>query len=466
MSWLLHLLRKLFGKSTKQKALSKHSEPSFSQQKNNEQSIEESVAVASRSQGETVRVAPSVLPEQDQQTIMESPMIAPDTHRRIDAAPAATPGTPPTIPSFPTEVSELITSVDSLRPVEDVGKSADLVTNNQREDDQLPEIHDLLPAVEPDSPEQALPTEEESENSDDDTQSNLAETDVESSVSPGVDIPEQPGAIEDLPVARRDSSPVVQPSSEYQNAHQNLQNRSEHVPPQTETVPPPNLEDSSHAQSAILYSFDITESETPTLEREEAASNSVDLSDEPAPASSETVATEQEEAPALDQTLALEKEPASNAESSLAQSSVDKLLEPKSELEVAPQDSDENQVVAEEQAVVTPSPWPDPINYARPESPTDEVVTKDLETAESSSKPSEPLSEELATKEGQIKLLFTLKKGNYHGYIAPDDGSKDILFHQKYINADIFEELQRGARVVATIKHLKGKVYATHVKLL
>lgn len=80
----------------------------------------------------------------------------------------------------------------------------------------------------------------------------------------------------------------------------------------------------------------------------------------------------------------------------------------------------------------------------------------------SAQQPPEPLSK----KQGTVKLLFTLKAGNFHGYIAPEDGSKDILFHQKYINAEIFDELERGSQVVATVKIIEGKAYATHVDLL
>ncbi len=75
-------------------------------------------------------------------------------------------------------------------------------------------------------------------------------------------------------------------------------------------------------------------------------------------------------------------------------------------------------------------------------------------------------SDPALVKNGVVKLLFTLKQGNFHGYIAPDDGSKDILFHEKYINAEIFERLDRGTRVVASIKYMEGKAYATKVHLL
>ena len=85
---------------------------------------------------------------------------------------------------------------------------------------------------------------------------------------------------------------------------------------------------------------------------------------------------------------------------------------------------------------------------------------------------SEPMSTQqtqehnLSTKNGVVKLLFTMKEGNFHGYIEPEDGSSDILFHQKYINEDIFESLERGVEVVVSIKYVEGKAYATRVELL
>ncbi|MEN8446302.1 MAG: cold shock domain-containing protein, partial [Cyanobacteria bacterium J06555_13] len=72
---------------------------------------------------------------------------------------------------------------------------------------------------------------------------------------------------------------------------------------------------------------------------------------------------------------------------------------------------------------------------------------------------------EVISKAGVVKLLFTLKPGNYHGYIVPDDGTQDILFHQKYINSDVFERLDRGVQVMVRVKHIEGKAYATHVEL-
>lgn len=70
------------------------------------------------------------------------------------------------------------------------------------------------------------------------------------------------------------------------------------------------------------------------------------------------------------------------------------------------------------------------------------------------------------TKQGFIKLLFKIKKNNFHGYITPKDGSKDIIFHQKYINDDVFCQLERGMEVEVTAHITEGKAYADHVRIL
>lgn len=73
---------------------------------------------------------------------------------------------------------------------------------------------------------------------------------------------------------------------------------------------------------------------------------------------------------------------------------------------------------------------------------------------------------EVITVQGVVKLLFKLKKNNYHGYIAPHDGSKDIIFHQKYIGVDVFSRLERGMEVEVTAHITEGKAYADHVRIL
>ena len=70
------------------------------------------------------------------------------------------------------------------------------------------------------------------------------------------------------------------------------------------------------------------------------------------------------------------------------------------------------------------------------------------------------------TKQGIVKLLFKLKKNNHHGYVAPNDGSKDIIFHKKYIGDDVFAQLERGMAVEVTAHITEGKAYADHIRIL
>ncbi|MBE9066362.1 cold shock domain-containing protein [Leptolyngbya cf. ectocarpi LEGE 11479] len=70
------------------------------------------------------------------------------------------------------------------------------------------------------------------------------------------------------------------------------------------------------------------------------------------------------------------------------------------------------------------------------------------------------------TKQGVVKLLFKLKQSNHHGYIEPKDGSKDIIFHQKYIGHEIFGQLERGMEVEVTAHITAGKAYADHIRIL
>ncbi|MEA5464476.1 cold shock domain-containing protein [Leptothoe sp. PORK10 BA2] len=100
-----------------------------------------------------------------------------------------------------------------------------------------------------------------------------------------------------------------------------------------------------------------------------------------------------------------------------------------------------------------PSPWEDQL-----------VVTGSLQPLKT------PLvdstSPQSITKQGIVKLLFKLKKSNSHGYIAPHDGSKDILFHQKYINDEVFCQLALGVEVEVTAHITEGKAYADHIRIL
>ena len=70
------------------------------------------------------------------------------------------------------------------------------------------------------------------------------------------------------------------------------------------------------------------------------------------------------------------------------------------------------------------------------------------------------------TKQGVVKLLFKLKQNHHHGYIAPNDGSKDIIFHQKYIGDRIFDRLEQGMAVEVTAHITEGKAHADSVRIL
>lgn len=265
----------------------------------------------------------------------------PDTHHRLDAAPAAKPGGASATPSFPSDVSELISSQSVLSPVlkEDSTNDLSVPSIKTPTDEQLPNIHDLLPAVESDI-------------------ANFSEG-------------------EKLPGS--DDSDVAEDLSTVESA-----NRVDAV-----------------SDQATLFSFDITEAD--------ASPTDTDIFED----IDDSAPLESTHGPQSDHTEASIAEPLIKTAES------------------------------EPEIVEGVNPW----LTAKPPSVS-------------------PSTEPLFKKQGIVKLLFTLKPGNFHGYIAPQDGSKDILFHQKYINAEIFDELERGSQVVATVKIMEGKAYATHVDLL
>lgn len=102
------------------------------------------------------------------------------------------------------------------------------------------------------------------------------------------------------------------------------------------------------------------------------------------------------------------------------------------------------------------------------QSEPDETIEREFAETTSDSDPNaptQPAPADYPVKNGIVKLLFTMKEGNFHGYIEPNDGTSDILFHQKYINEDIFDSLERGVEVVVSVKYMEGKAYATQVDL-
>ncbi|MGB7087671.1 MAG: cold shock domain-containing protein, partial [Phormidesmis sp.] len=324
----------------------------------------------------------------------------PDTHKRLNASPAtsadAVPSVEPIATITPSERSEafalpLDILKDAVRPVGSL--------------EELPDIHDLLPAIEPeDEPE------EETEN----------------------ELGREP---EDEPKNEPEDEPQIEPT-------------------ELQTEPQIEPESASEAASAqpVLCSFDITESE--------GSAAAIPLMEPSTP----ELSTAQEKAPAV---VADEGPLLINI--SITQSQpVDAVTDHSTDSPEMPDPSDsmptpDAEMLEPVPETPVPEPVPEPASEtaSQPtESATGNVSTEDAIATEESTE------DAIATKEGVVKLLFTLKEGNFHGYIAPDDGSKDVLFHQKYINADIFEQLERGVRVKVRVKVIEDKAYATRVDLL
>jgi len=328
----------------------------------------------------------------------------PDTHRRLDAAPAARPGGTTVPPRFPTNVSDLISDQSTFAEPSLKDESASVeastapssVPLNSSEDEQLPEIHDLLPAIEPDQPA--------------DSDSTLIPADGGLPTQIEADLAQDTNSLEE--------------------------NESEELPADSTTTATDNAvvepaQRVSADEQAMLFSFDITETDIGGID----------------------TATE-------------EIQPTINAFQSHAVDSAST----QSEAEPIAQPAQDNPLVA-------PSPLrKSPLEESEPAAPADSAST-DLSQTDASTvtdnpwlsavpKANKPVGEQPLMKVGTVKLLFKLKPGNFHGYISPEDGSKDILFHQKYINADIFEHLDRGTQVVVAAIHREGKMYATRVDLL
>lgn len=242
--------------------------------------------------------------------------------------------------------------------------------------------------------------------------------------------------------------------------------------------------ESSEPFQALLFSFDITESvagetdagvvesNSPLVESIDVAS---DISEEP------TVANIDADVDAIAQFVENSTDLTDNVEAQSFSETVE---------ETNPEQSPPESAAIERASL--PYPWSIAVPKSTEES--EDVFSSLQETADSEQTSSAPLEVEetiaeersveasidqtskpgstsaisqtdRSVKDGVVKLLFTVKEGNYHGYIEPKDGSSDILFHQKYINADIFNSLERGVEVVVSVKYLEGKAYATQVEL-
>ena len=335
-----------------------------------------------------------------------------NTHRHLDVAATALSDDISVKPAFPTEISELIGSPSSDdtstanesangNASESISANLPLRSLKKVSDDQLPAIHDLLPAIEPSADELV---------SSPFAHSSLAS---KQAVLFSFDIVESEEPIAESPFFVEQSSSVVS-SDTSSNAY------SESEPSDTES-------EISEAISEAIKDRCATKRLVPSAQI---------LTDDEVPSNlPETISVLQ---PAEE--LA---EPTANAEAL-----------PYPWLLTAPESESYIESEAQEVSFESAKAALSDSAFAG----TSQALSSDSQLAEA--------AEERSVKNGVVKLLFTLKEGNFHGYVAPDDGTKDILFHQKYINADIFSQLERGAKVAASVKYVEGKAYATHVKLL
>ena len=325
----------------------------------------------------------------------------PDTHRRLDATAASTTGDIPAAPSFPTHVSELL-SVPATLKAPDVDQSpalADELSVPEVEpsaEEQLPEIHDLLPAVEPGQP-------------------------VDTVSSPTIGDPSIDAPLP-TPVESTMSMTSVPAAADSEEDNDRLPTEGDSVVDSL-IIEPAQRVSSPSADQVTLFSFDVVENDTAVensaVEIEQYSSADSESADS---LSAETVT--EERAIALPETT----------------------LEERDLVDISQRNDSQ-----------TDSGEPAPVSVPDAENPWLRAKAQKSAIA----------TEELSTKSGVVKLLFKLKPGNFHGYIEPDDGSKDILFHQKYIhNAEIFDAIERGDQVSVVAKQMAGKAYATRVDLL
>ena len=66
-------------------------------------------------------------------------------------------------------------------------------------------------------------------------------------------------------------------------------------------------------------------------------------------------------------------------------------------------------------------------------------------------------------KTGIVKFYSTNSK---YGFIKPDDGSKDVFFHENDLKKSGIEELKKNQKVEYTPATKNEKVYATDIRHL
>ncbi|MEL6882062.1 MAG: cold shock domain-containing protein [Cyanobacteria bacterium J06607_10] len=531
MTWLLHQFQKVMGLFNRKSPDARSAAPTARTADTNYSSqpttdIDDPVALRTSLPHSTASPRPNSSPtpndavNPDESLVTESavgdsiatePVAAePDTHQRLDAASAARPGGVVAVPSFPTEVSELLSSQSSLQPpspqidVDKLKETALPVSEQGPSEQQLPDIHDLLPAVEPkveendvaapvedafDEPVAAaspatVPAEAPLAVSEDAVEIETAErvSSTDQAMLFSFDISEADTQLEEALEDSMASEPEVLSESSLDTSES-----LESEPVESEPVEPePSEPEPSEPEPLEPRPESVDDEVSETVLDAEPVAESLAIADESAAAVAEDNATSFESSSEAAQPLdasGLLSETAELEETAENRESTDVVSEEIGSEEIGSEEVGSEEVF--ESAVLadatpeTPAvinPW----LTAKPPASTTELSeaedaetealkTENAETEDTETENAEKKTvdtETFPTKTGVVKLLFVLKPGNFHGYIAPDDGTKDILFHQKYINADIFDRLERGTKVVATIKHIENKVYATRVDLV
>lgn len=354
-----------------------------------------------------------------------------DTHRRLDATAAAVAGQESDAQAMSTSLSELIAADAPYHSAVDAALPAPAVDTQGNY--QLPAIYDLLPAIEPD-------TEPDTEAIDLSDTSDLlpleaAEQIAEQATLLSFDIYESEVAAVDEVEIISGVKQVIELKEDSET--QELGGDGEEISEIYEELADDNIADKVRAIEKVgaVEESAIEESAAEALAIEESAVEEstfvVEYVSTLEPDSEDTVSSELAEPEPFN--------PWTTAIASKTHESAQTVLTEKTE------------------ALNT--------EISEPETPKLDTQAVEQNNKATATETSESETPKTKTKPGIVKLLFTIKPGNYHGYIAPADGSKDILFHQKYINADIFEKIERGTPVIATVKLMEGKAYATYVEL-
>ena len=414
MGWLLHQLQKFLRFISGHHASSHHTIASQRDREN--QTVESAQRFSSAPPDESNR---SDISFTIQQADNSSAQVAIDTREEVTSLSTASKGdvsddmrmrldaASSTIPGGDSKLSDMDELAEGARsPVPD----SQLV-------DQLPSIHDLLPAVEQEIEDNAAQQEDNSANSDFSVKEGSFSAQPSQLVLPELD------------------DPVLEPA--------NLET------PKAESLKPESTKsEAALSEQALLFSFDITESTDEDSSKTESRTKRSLAADNDTSQPIDDIKTDEVESKVAN-TVSKNSEAVVLDKASLPYPW--SIATPKSQ-----SDTDERERASQSEASVKIDSPAEPVSNAKPE-----VV----QSSEDSTSNSAALESSQSTKHGVVKLLFTMKEGNFHGYIEPKDGTSDILFHQKYINEDIFASLERGVEVVVSIKHIEGKAYATQVEL-